>query len=67
MAIATCGHEVEEGIKCIIIGHDLQGRACQVCVSYCPDCVIRAHRSGDLLSSDINKLISKIVKADWTD
>jgi hypothetical protein len=61
MAIATCGHEVEDGVLCWVF--DANGNLFHsVC---CPDCVIGYYRSGELADTDISQLISKIIKGDW--
>jgi hypothetical protein len=67
MAIATCGHEVEEGISCSIYSTDRGGLLCLSFGTYCPDCVIGFYRSGQLADIDLNSLISKIIRAEYSD
>jgi hypothetical protein len=67
MAIATCGHEVEEGISCSIYSTDREGLPCLSFGTYCPDCVIGYYRSGLISNGEMCELISKIVLAEWTE
>ena len=49
MAIATCGHEVEEGIQVSYKGTTRDGEPCVIYATYCAKCAYELFKRGEML------------------
>lgn len=64
MIIATCGHEVDEGISCSVdlddYGYDIDGNSVKMITygTFCHACVLRYYKENRLLNNEIKKMIT---------
>lgn len=62
--VATCGHEIDEGISCSIDDGQIfsdGGRAVSY-GTYCADCLLNHYYDGSIRNGDMEKLIENAVK-----
>ena len=62
MAIATCGHEVEEGISASIHSFTKEGEPCIDYGVYCKDCLRDYFEEGRLSSPELRDLLMDYYK-----
>lgn len=64
MSIATCGHEVDEGITCTVDEGQIMsdGSPALTYGTYCATCIEQYYRGGRLENSELNKLLRH---TDW--
>lgn len=60
--IATCGHEVEEGISCFIHSFTKEGKPCLNYGTYCTKCFLEYYNEGRVHNKELHLLIQAINK-----
>lgn len=66
MFIATCGHEIDEGISCSVDEGEISvysdGKVTKALTygTYCAECTLEYYKQNNLKNSELNKLIQLI-------